>query len=204
MSSTEDQQTKPNTTNTQIIELTQMDSFTNTIVQSCIKALPLLAKDNFSTWKAQIFTIFEMLDIKDVFTLGKGVLSKKTKLLIRGMILTKLDALTVSTVVNHENNDDVLKIWASIIHEFASTDEANKRRIWASFSYMQFNESDIPGFIIQIKLFLEKMHEVGKVVNTEIVAFEIVKKFPNTTEMTVIKTPLEHSGLYGRRRIGSR
>ncbi|KAI7958482.1 hypothetical protein MJO29_006699 [Puccinia striiformis f. sp. tritici] len=195
MSSTEDQQTKPNTTDTLIIESPQMDSLTSSIVQSCIKALPLLTIDNFSAWKSQILTIFEMLEVKDVFTLGKGVLSKKTELLIRGMILTKLDRLTISSVVNHSNNDDVLKIWASIIHEFASTDAANKQRIWASFSYMQFNDSDIPGFINQVKSFLEKMHEVGIVVDTEIVALEIVKKFPNTTEMTVIKTSLEHSGV---------
>ncbi|KAI9630521.1 hypothetical protein KEM48_013881, partial [Puccinia striiformis f. sp. tritici PST-130] len=49
-----------------------------------------------------------MLDIKDVFTLGKGVLSRRPNSLFEEDF-TKLDALTVSTVVNHENNDDVLR-----------------------------------------------------------------------------------------------
>ncbi|KNE87203.1 hypothetical protein PSTG_19416, partial [Puccinia striiformis f. sp. tritici PST-78] len=130
-------------------------------------------RTNFSTWKSQILTIFEILDIKDVFTKGEGELSKKTELLIRGMIMTKLDTKTISAVINYSNTDNVLKIWASIIHEFASTDEANKRRIWSELSHLPFNESDFPGFIIQVKALLEKMHEVGIVVDCNIVAFEI-------------------------------
>ncbi|KAI7962055.1 hypothetical protein MJO28_000149 [Puccinia striiformis f. sp. tritici] len=170
MSSTEpnNKLTKPNTGETRTPDIPQMDGLTNTIVQSCIKSLPLLTQDNFSSWKSQILTIFEMLDIKDVFTIGKGVLTKKTELLMRGMILTKLAATTYASVVNHGNSDDVLKIWASIIHEFASTDEANRRRIWNTFSYLPFNESDIPGFMNEVKSFLEKMHEVGITVDSDI------------------------------------
>ncbi|KAI9607671.1 hypothetical protein KEM48_003581 [Puccinia striiformis f. sp. tritici PST-130] len=99
--------------------------------------------------------------------------------------------------VCHQSNNatDVLKIWTSIINEFASNDEANRRRIWSELSYLTLSETDIPGFIVKVKSILVKMNEVGIVVDSDIVGFEIVKKFPNTTEMTVIKTTLDHSGV---------
>ncbi|KAI7965997.1 hypothetical protein MJO29_001745 [Puccinia striiformis f. sp. tritici] len=187
--------TKSNTSSTQTTETLPMDSLANTILPSCIKALPLLTENNFSEWKSQILTIFEMLDIKEVFTLGKGELSSKNELFVRGMIMIKLDSKTISAVINQDNATNVLKIWASIINEFASNDEANRRRIWSELSYLPFSETDIPGFIIKVKSLLTKMHEVGIVVDTDIVGFEIMKKFPNTTEMTVIRTTLDHSGV---------
>ncbi|KNE88403.1 hypothetical protein PSTG_18197, partial [Puccinia striiformis f. sp. tritici PST-78] len=172
-----------------------MESLSNSIITSCIKALPLLTDNTFSEWKSQILIIFEMLDIKDVFTLGIGELSKKTELMVRGMIMIKLDSKTIASVINQNNATDVLKIWTSIINEFASNDEANRRRIWSELSYLTLSETDIPGFIVKVKSILVKMNEVGIVVDSDIVGFEIVKKFPNTTEMTVIKTTLDHSGV---------
>ncbi|KNE93930.1 hypothetical protein PSTG_12731 [Puccinia striiformis f. sp. tritici PST-78] len=180
----ENKGTKPNTSNTQITETLQMDSLASTIIPSCIKALPLLTENNFSKWKSQILTIFEMLGIKDVFILGKGELSTKTELLVRGMIMIKLDSKTIASVINQDNKTDVLKIWTSIINEFASTDEANRRHIWSELSYLPFSKTDIHGFIVKVKALLVKMREVGIIIDSDIVGFEIVKKFPNTTEMT--------------------
>ncbi|KNZ49246.1 hypothetical protein VP01_512g10 [Puccinia sorghi] len=162
-------------------------------LETAIKAIPILTQDNFTAWKQRVLNFLENLKAKDVFVKGEGKLSTDDELFIRTIITARLDASVQANVINNQNATNVLLIWEAIINYFASEESANRARIWDEFTYYNFDESDITGFITRIKSSIEKMHEVGIQIDTDIVAYEILKKFPKTTEMNAMKTAITHT-----------
>ncbi|KAI7934294.1 hypothetical protein MJO28_017195 [Puccinia striiformis f. sp. tritici] len=153
--------TTPNQTLAQqTTEQPKMDRTYSVIFESAIKATPLLGCSNFSVWKTQILSVFEILGIKEVFIDGSAALSKESDLLVRTLIKNKLEPEVISRVINHMNTDSALLIWKSIINNFASTQAANKEPIWSIFSNITYGKSNIDGFITRMKALLEQMHEL--------------------------------------------
>ncbi|KAI9623491.1 hypothetical protein H4Q26_014664 [Puccinia striiformis f. sp. tritici PST-130] len=128
-------------------ESVQMEKTNSVIFVTLIKAIPLLADENFSTWKSKILTVFEYLAVKDVFTKGEGKLSSELELVLRMLILAKLEERVYDRVVNPENEGDIMLIWKSVIVEFASNEAANQERVWNEFSNLPFDNSDVQGHI---------------------------------------------------------
>ncbi|KAI9619821.1 hypothetical protein KEM48_008434 [Puccinia striiformis f. sp. tritici PST-130] len=147
-------------------ESSQMDRTNSVIFETLIKATLLLTDNNFSMWKSKILTIFEYLSLEKVH----------------------------DRVVNPSNEEDTLIIWQAIINEFASSKAANQERIWNEFSNMPFNDTEVLGFITRLRSMLIKMHEVGIVIPPNILSYEILNKFPPTTELTTIATTIQHCG----------
>ncbi|POW01580.1 hypothetical protein PSTT_12373 [Puccinia striiformis] len=171
-----------------------MDRTNTVIFETLIKATPLLTDDNFSMWKSKVLAIFEYLSVKKVFTKGEGQLSTEIELVLRMLLLSKLDEKVHKRVINPVNEEDTLLIWKSIIDEFASNEAANQERIWNEFAHLPFDNSDVQGFITQLKSLLIKMHEVGISIPMNILSYEILNKFPPTTELTTIATTIKHCG----------
>ncbi|KAI9611093.1 hypothetical protein H4Q26_008942 [Puccinia striiformis f. sp. tritici PST-130] len=145
-------------------ESSQMDRTNSVIFETLIKATLLLTDNNFSMWKSKILTIFEYLSVKkNVFTKGEGELSTEIELVLRMLLLAKLEKVH-DRVVNPSNEEDTLIIWQAIINEFASSEAANQERIWNEFSNMPFNDTEVLGFITRLRSMLIKMHEVGIVI----------------------------------------
>ncbi|KNE94137.1 hypothetical protein PSTG_12567 [Puccinia striiformis f. sp. tritici PST-78] len=167
-------------------ESSQMDRTNSVIFETLIKATLLLTDNNFSMWKSKILTIFEYLS-------GEGELSTEIELVLRMLLLAKLEKVH-DRVVNPSNEEDTLIIWQAIINEFASSEAANQERIWNEFSNMPFNDTEVLGFITRLRSMLIKMHEVGIVIPPNILSYEILNKFPPTTELTTIATTIQHCG----------
>ncbi|KNZ51050.1 hypothetical protein VP01_410g1 [Puccinia sorghi] len=125
---------------------------------------------------------------------GKGAISEDDARNVRTILTAKIDASVHANVITHLNKDNTLLIWKAIINFFASQHAANRARAWNHFSYLSFNQSDIAGFITNVKSAIEKLHEVGINCDVDIIAYEIVKKLPKTPEYNGISTAITHSG----------
>ncbi|KAI7952861.1 hypothetical protein MJO29_008492 [Puccinia striiformis f. sp. tritici] len=108
------------------------------------------------------------------------------------LLKSKLNNKVYERVVDHTNSDDTLVVWKAVIEEFASNEAANQERIWNEFSSMPFDNSDVPGFITRLKSMIKKMYEVGITMPLNILSYEILKKLPQTTELTTIATTIKH------------
>lgn len=164
-------------------------------IETAIKAIPALNQENYTSWKERMLNLFENLNVKEIFTLNKGIISTDNELFIRTIMTSKLDVEIQSNVMNKDNRGDALKIWNAIIEYFASKHSANRARVWNQFSYMAFDETDIKTFTTKIKKLLNEMHEVGIQIDSDIVGYEILKKLPQSTEMDSMKTTITQNGL---------
>ncbi|POW03243.1 hypothetical protein PSHT_11792 [Puccinia striiformis] len=108
------------------------------------------------------------------------------------LLKSKLNNKVYKRVVDHTNSDDTLVVWKAVIEEFASNEAANQERIWNEFSSMPFDNSDVPGFITRLKSMIKTMYEVGITMPLNILSYEILKKLPQTTELTTIATTIKH------------
>ncbi|KAA1124131.1 hypothetical protein PGTUg99_050209 [Puccinia graminis f. sp. tritici] len=173
-----------------------MDKINAMILKTAIEAIPLLTQDNYSMWNSRMMNFFELQKIKDTFIKeDKENLTGDDELQARTILISKLDPSIQSNVINHENNSNVILIWKSIVHHFASTQAANRARVWNHFSSLPFDNSDVASFITKIKSSIEKMHEVGINIDTDVIGYEILKKLPKTTELNGLSTAITHSGL---------
>jgi hypothetical protein len=166
------------------------------ILKTAIEAIPLLTQDNYSMWNTRMMNFLELQKLKDIF-INEDVekLSSEDELQARTILTSKLDPSIHSNVINHENQYNAIKIWKSIVHHFASTQAANRARVWNQFSSLPFDNTNVAVFITQIKSSIEKMHEVGINIDTDVVGYEILKKLPKTVELNGLSTAITHSGL---------
>ncbi|KAA1106449.1 hypothetical protein PGT21_050161 [Puccinia graminis f. sp. tritici] len=198
MSNETESSSKPNqasTTKTTEASSNSMEKINAMILKTAIEAIPLLTQDNFSMWKTRVINYLEIQKLKDAVVEGKGKLSNDEELQVRTVITSKLDPSVHSNVINHENESSAVEIWNAIINHFASTQAANRARVWNHFSHLPFDNSDINGFMTKIRSAIGKMHEVGIQIDTDVVGYEILKKLPKTTELNGLSTAVTHSGL---------
>ncbi|KNZ45714.1 hypothetical protein VP01_7871g1, partial [Puccinia sorghi] len=157
-----------------------MENLNLIYLKLAIDGVPVLTQDNYSMWHTHILNYFNMLRIKDVFIKGEGKLSEDQEHSVRTILTVKLDAAVHVNVINHSNNNDAVLIWKAIVDYFASQHAANRARVWNNFSYLSFNNSDVNGFITNVKSSIEQLHEVG--INID------------TPEFNGISTAITHSG----------
>ena len=94
-------------------------------IETAIKAIPSLNQENYSSWKEQMLNLFENLNVKEIFTLNKGIISADNELFIRTIMTSELDVEIQSNIMNKDNRGDALKIWNAIVEYFASKHSAN-------------------------------------------------------------------------------
>ncbi|KNZ44489.1 hypothetical protein VP01_910g8 [Puccinia sorghi] len=99
-----------------------------------------------------------------------------------------------ANVITHLNKDNALLIWKAIMNFFASQHAAKRAHVWNHLLNLSFNQSDITGFITNVKSAMEKLHEVGIDCDVDIIAYEIIKKLPKTPEYNGISMAINHPG----------
>ncbi|KNZ49275.1 hypothetical protein VP01_510g12 [Puccinia sorghi] len=125
----------------------------------------------------RVVNLLDLLKIKIAIFSEDAVLTSSEELILRTVLAAKIDATIHSNVINHTNKEDGMLIWKSINNYFASTQSAHH----------------INGFITRTRAAIEKMHEVGINIDTDVVGYEIIKKFPNTPELNS-SSAITHSG----------
>ncbi|EFP83825.1 uncharacterized protein PGTG_09538 [Puccinia graminis f. sp. tritici CRL 75-36-700-3] len=165
------------------------------ILKTAIKAIPLLTQDNYTMWNNRVLNFLELQKLKDTFLQeDEDKLSTDDELHARTILTSKLDPSVHSNVINHENQNNAIKIWKSIVQHFASPQAANRARVWNQFSLLPFDNTNVARFITQIKTSIEKIHEVGIKIDTDVIGYEILKKLPKSIELNGLSTAITHSG----------
>ncbi|KNZ46159.1 hypothetical protein VP01_74g2 [Puccinia sorghi] len=177
-----------------ITDTDPMEKLNSILYKTAIESIPLLTQENFSMWRSRVVNLLDLLKIKDAVFSEEGVLTSSEELILRTVLAAKLDANIHSNVINHNNKEDGMEIWKTINKYFASTQSANRARVWNNFSLLNYDDNDVNGFITQVRAAIEKMHEVGINIDIDVVGYEIIKKFPKTPELNSISSAITHSG----------
>lgn len=93
-------------------------------------------------------------------------------------LLSRLEATTHSNIITPKNEDDARGIWTAAKTHFASSQSANRARVFNNFLYLPFNEQQIHRFVTTVKIHLNKLMEVGIELPTDILAYLVLFKFP--------------------------
>ncbi|KNZ47585.1 hypothetical protein VP01_62g20 [Puccinia sorghi] len=171
-----------------------MDKLNTVLYKTAIESIPLLTQENYSMWRSRVVNLLDLLKIKDAVLNGKRALSSSEELILRTVLAAKLDANIHSNVVDHSNKENGIEIWKKISEYFASTQSANRARVWNNFSLLNYDDNDVNGFITKVRAAIEKMHEVGINIDIDVIGYEIIKKFPKTPELNSISSAITHSG----------
>ena len=91
-----------------------MDAINPTILKKTIEALPVLTKENFSTWRTRITALFKPSGLKDQILDFQPALAKNDNTILCAIILAKLSTTTHNNVVNSANEDNAIELWKSI------------------------------------------------------------------------------------------
>ncbi|KNZ52352.1 hypothetical protein VP01_3607g3, partial [Puccinia sorghi] len=150
---------KPDTTMSKTIEADPMDKLNSVLYKTAIESIPLLTQENYSMWRSRVINLLDLLKIKDVVLTAERQLTSSEELILRTVLAAKIDATVHSNVINHTNKEDGMLIWKSINDYFASTQSANRARVWNNFSLLAYDDSDVNGFITRTRAAIEKMHE---------------------------------------------
>ncbi|KNZ62370.1 hypothetical protein VP01_127g8 [Puccinia sorghi] len=151
-----------------------MDKLNSVLYKTAIESIPLLTQENYSMWRSRVINLLDLLKIKDTVLTAERKLTTSEELILRTVLAAKIDATVHSNVINHTNKEDA--------------------RVWNNFSLLAYDDSDVNGFITRTRAAIEKMHEVGINIDTDVVGYEIIKKFPKTPELNSISSAITHSG----------
>ncbi|KNF05302.1 hypothetical protein PSTG_01516 [Puccinia striiformis f. sp. tritici PST-78] len=123
-----------------------------------------------------------MLDLQGLtksLTKPEGVLADHQNNQLTSVITTKLEPSVQMNIANHTNKDNARLLWSDIKEYFASKQPANKARIHQELRAIIFDISDVPKFITEVKIVLNKMYEVG-IDTTDNVCYDILNKLPES------------------------
>lgn len=168
-----------------------MEKITATILKTAIEAIPLLSMDNYTLWKNRVENLLDLQELRTPLTTPTGVLSSTDDVQLRTILTSKLEPAIHANVITHDNEKDSKKIWASISDYFASSQAANRARIFNTLLHIQFNQNNVQEFITQVKTAISKLHEVGIKLPKDIIAYLILHKLPPS--LTNISQQITHS-----------
>jgi hypothetical protein len=127
-----------------------MDAINPTILKTAIEAIPVLTKENFSTWRTQITALFKLGGVKDCMLDGQPALEDDDNTILCAILLAKLSASTHSNVVNSGNEDSAQELWKSIMKRFISSEPSNQACVYIGFANITFDVSNIKKFVTEV------------------------------------------------------
>jgi hypothetical protein len=167
--------------NTSSQNKSNMEKVNSTILKTEIEAIPLLTTDNYTLWKNRIDNMLDLQGLRDSLTTEEGKLSSNDDVQLRTIITSKLDSSVHSNVITHENQKSARLIWKSISAFFASTQPANRARVFNELLDLNFNVNDVQSFITTVRTINTQLFEIGIELPQELVAYILLKKTPNCT-----------------------
>ncbi|EHS64151.1 uncharacterized protein PGTG_21901 [Puccinia graminis f. sp. tritici CRL 75-36-700-3] len=151
-----------------------MDTINPTILKTPIEAIPVLTKENFSTWRARITALFKLGGLKDQILEGEPALKDNDNTILCAIILAKLSTTTHNNVVNSTNEADAIELLKNIQKRFVSTEPSNQARVYNLFANIAFDASNIKTFITKVRSALVKMKEVGVIIPKDILTYDLL------------------------------
>ncbi|KNZ61763.1 hypothetical protein VP01_13606g1, partial [Puccinia sorghi] len=97
-----------------------MDAINPTILKTTIEAIPVLTKDNFSSWKTRITALFKLGGVKDQILNGEPALDDSDN--------------TIFNVVTATNEDNAIELWRAILKRLISSKPSNRARVYNQFA----------------------------------------------------------------------
>ncbi|KAA1110519.1 hypothetical protein PGT21_023877 [Puccinia graminis f. sp. tritici] len=116
-----------------------MEKISSTILKTALEAIPLLTSDNYTLWRNRMDNMLDLQGLRDSLTSELGTLTTSDDVSLRTIITSKLDSSIHPNVINHENEKNTRKIWSSITDYFASTQPANRARVFNELLDLTFN-----------------------------------------------------------------
>lgn len=167
-------------------------NFKSLALKSLIESTPLLTADNYSMWRKKFEKLFKL---RGVFAIMDNPdesirLDKEINQEFVAHIMAKLDSNTYDNVIDDANEDDAKLIWLSTQNHFASSQSANRARVFNGFLHLTM-ESNIDAFVTSVKVYLKKMTKVGIELPSDIVAYLVLFKFP--ASMQNMKSQIMHA-----------
>jgi transposase InsO family protein len=192
MSSTEINKSDSNNQNTsQNKESTAMEKINSTILKTALEAIPKLTSDNYTIWRNLVDNMLDVQGLRDALTSSTGTLTDSQDVHLRTIITSKLDSSIHPNVITHENEKNARKIWKSITEYFASTQPANRARVFNELLDLSFNSSDVQSFITSVRTVNSRLFEIGIDIPQDLVAYIILKKLPAL--LTNVSQQITHS-----------
>ncbi|KNZ51628.1 hypothetical protein VP01_3880g1 [Puccinia sorghi] len=130
-----------------------MDNINATILKTTIEAIPILTKENSSSWRTRITALFKLGGLKDQMVNGQPDLKEDENTILCAIILSKLSTQTQNNVGNSENEDNAQLLWKAILKHFILSEPSHQERVYNQFSNIEFDISNIEKFITE-KIFL--------------------------------------------------
>ncbi|KAA1085527.1 hypothetical protein PGT21_050055 [Puccinia graminis f. sp. tritici] len=168
-----------------------MEKINSTILKTALEAIPKLTQDNYTLWKNLVDNMLDVQGLRVSLTSDIGTLTDSQDVQLRTIITSKLDSSIHPNVITHENEKDARKIWKSITDYFASTQPANRARVFNELLDLSFNTSDVQSFITSVRTINFRLFEIGIDIPKDLVAYILLKKLPNS--LTNICQQLTHS-----------
>ncbi|KAA1102683.1 hypothetical protein PGTUg99_030930 [Puccinia graminis f. sp. tritici] len=126
-----------------------MEKINSTILKTALEAIPKLTADNYTLWKNLIDNMLDIQNLRESLTSENGTLTESQDVQLRTIITSKIDSSIHPNVITHENEKKAREIWKSITDYFASTQPANRARVFNELLDLSFNHSNIQAFICQ-------------------------------------------------------
>ncbi|KAA1071323.1 hypothetical protein PGT21_050312 [Puccinia graminis f. sp. tritici] len=172
-------------------ESNTMEKINSTILKTALEAIPKLTSDNYTLWRNLVDNMLDVQGLRDSLTSDTGTLNNSQDVHLRTIITSKLDSSIHPNIITHENEKDARKIWKSITEYFASTQPANRARVFNELLDLSFTASDVPAFITSVRSINSRLFEIGIDIPQDLVAYIILKKLP--ASLTNVSQQITHS-----------
>lgn len=159
-----------------------MDAINPTILKTTIEAIPMLTKENFSSWRTRITALFKLGGIKDQMLDGIPSLEEDDNTTICAVILSKLSTTTQCNVVTSDNEDNTQLLWKAILKRFMSSEPSNRARVYNQFANIKFDISNIEKFVTEVRGAITKMEDVGIKFDEDIMTYDLIRRLPSSLD----------------------
>lgn len=102
-----------------------------------------------------------------------------------------MDSSVHANILNADNRYSSKKIWSAITHHFASTEAANRARVFREFFRIKFDADYILDFITKSKTANMSLIDIGVIIPEDINAYMVLENLP--TSFDTIFQQITHS-----------
>lgn len=162
-------------------------------LKSLMESTPLLTESNYTVWKKKMERLFKMRGILNLINSSNPFEEIPDDDEMAGYLMSKLDPSTHTNIITQENEDSSKLFWLAAKNHFASSQAANRAKMFFNFLYLGFNQNDIDGFVTAVKQHLSKLEEVGIDLPSDILSYLILFKLPDSLKS--IQSQIMHSGI---------
>jgi hypothetical protein len=107
------------------------------------------------------------------------------------LIISKIDGVMHNNVVTADNRTSAKSLWKAITDRFASSQASDRAQIFNKFLSIKFKEDLVESFVMEVKVSIKKLVDVGIDLPQDILAYLLLFKFPDSLQS--LKQQIMHS-----------